>query len=107
MIPSAVQCYSLTAGIQSGSISNPTEQIGLKIATSAYIQLVERSIKAIESALAKCDAADLKLVDIVYWKQSYTIEGAGMAIGLSRAGAYNRINKILCRIALEMGVVNL
>ena len=52
------------------------------------------------------DELDKKLIDLVYWKQEYTVEGAGMKIGLSRSAAYQRINKILGMIAFELGYVS-
>ena len=107
MIPSATPSYSPVGGIQAGSVSNPTEQAGIKLATNPYILATERSIRAIDRILEKCDKTDTQLIRLVYWKKSYTVEGASMVVGLSRRGAYNRINKIQCLMALEMGMVNI
>lgn len=107
LIPSATQSYSQTSGVQSGSTSNPTERDGLKLATNPYILATERNIRAIEIALQKCDGIDLKLIDLVYWKRSHTVEGAGMVAHVSKSAAYYRINSALCAIALEMGIVTL
>lgn len=106
MIPSITPGYSLTGGTQSGGTSNPTEAAGLRMATNPYIISTERSIKAIDTVLEKCDATDLKLINLVYWTQSFTVIGAGERVGLKQNGAYKRINKILTRIALEMGLIN-
>ena len=107
LIASPVQGYSQTGGIRTGDISNPTERDGIKLATNPYILSVERTIKAIESALDQCDQTDKKLVDLVYWRRSHTIIGAGEQVGLKQNGAYKRINKNLVKIALEMGLINL
>ena len=107
MIPSPTQSYSLTGGVQSGGPSNPTEQIGIRIATNPYIAATERSVKAIEAVMRRCDSTDLKLVELIYWRQSHTVIGAGESVGLKQNGAYKRINRILCAVALEMGLVNL
>jgi RinA family phage transcriptional activator len=107
MIPSATASYSLTGGTYSGSPGNPTERIGIKIATSPYILMTERSVKAIDVALKKCDETDKQLIELIYWKRSYTVTGAGHVIGLSQTGTYGRVNKILRLIALEMGLTDL
>jgi RinA family phage transcriptional activator len=107
MIPSPVQSYSLTGGVQSGGTSNPTEKIGMRIANSAYILTTEKSVDAIEKVLSRCDPTDLKLIDLVYWQKAYTMHGAGMKAGLSERGAYYRINNILCMLAVEMGMVRI
>ena len=107
LIPSITPGYSLTGGVQSGSPSNPTESTGIKLATNPYIIEMERSISAIERVLSKCDETDKRLIDLVYWKQSYTVVGAGESVGLGQNGSYKRINKILVGMALEMGLVNL
>ena len=106
MMPPITQQFSLTAGTSSGRTSDPTGTTAMRFATSAYIQSVERNIHAIEKVLSKCESADLRLIDLIYWKQTYTIEGAGLKTGFSRRAAYYRINDILCAIALEMGLVS-
>ena len=107
LIPSTTQSYSLSGGVQSGSPNNPTEKTGITLATNPYIFMTEWNIRAVEAIWGRCDPADKQLIDLVYWKKSFTIEGAGMKVGLSRAGAYKRINGILCRLALEMGLVTI
>jgi hypothetical protein len=57
--------------------------------------------------MQRLDDIDRQIVDLVYWKQSYTAEGAGMKLNLSRTATYNHINNILCTIALEMGYVSI
>ena len=106
LIPSATPSYSPAGGIQSGGVSNPTEQAGIKLATSPYILATEQTIRAVSAALEKCDDTDKKLIDLIYWRRAYTIEGAGMRIGLSRRAAYYRVNNIICIVALEMGLIN-
>lgn len=106
MIPSPTASYSLTGGVSGGDTNRTTESIAVRISTNPYIMQTERSCTAIERALSRCNETDAKLVDLVYWKQSYTVEGAGMKIGLSKSAAYQRINSILGSIALEIGYVN-
>jgi RinA family phage transcriptional activator len=106
LIPSPVQKYSKTAGCSHG-ISRSTEDISERIITNAYVLQTERSCQAIESVMQRLDDIDRQIVDLVYWKQSYTAEGAGMKLNLSRTATYNHINNILCTIALEMGYVSI
>jgi RinA family phage transcriptional activator len=106
MIPSTTQSYSQTGGVTKGSTSNPTESITVRMASSAYILETERTIQAIDRVLAICDSTDSQLIDLVYWQRSYSIEGASLKVGLTKTPAYNRINNILCQIALELGYVS-
>lgn len=107
LIPSTTSNYSLTAGCSSGTTSNLTEKTAIKLATNPYILSMERSIKAVEVALSRCDETDKQLIDLVYWRRIYTIEGASIKANVSRRTAYRKINNVLCRIALEMGLINL
>ena len=107
MIPSPTAGYSLAGGVSGGGTSRTTENVAVRIATNPYIMQTERSCKAIERVLSRCNETDSKLVDLVYWRQSYTVEGAGMKIGLSKSSAYRHVNDILTSIALEIGYVNI
>ena len=107
MIPSATAGYSLTGGVSRGSVSQPTENTAVKMATSPYVMAAEKSCRDIERALERFDGIDMQLIDLVYWKRSYNIMGAGLVIGLSQRATYKHINNILCTVALEMGLVNI
>ena len=74
MIPSATPKY--TDGKGGGEVSRNAENTALRIATSPYLMQIERSCKAIEYVLKNADNIDRKLVDLVYWKQAYTVTGA-------------------------------
>lgn len=106
MLPAITQSYSLAGGVKAGR-SNPTEQAAIKFATNPYIITTERNIQAIEVVLRGLEKTDIDLIDLVYWRRSYNIIGAGQRVGLEKSAAYERINNIFCRIALEMGVVNI
>lgn len=107
LMPSIVQGYSLAGGIQSGTISKPTEKAAINVATNPYILATERSIRAIDKVLGGCDETDIKLIELVYWRRTHTVEGAAMVLNYSARSAYRHINKMLYRIALEMGYVNI
>ena len=105
MIPSGVQGLSPTAGIDGGEAKRSTEEVTLKIISAPYIRRLEIKVDAIDRALTRVDDTDMKLIDLIYWRKLYTPEGAGMAIGMSRATVYRRLNKIFCAVAFEMGYI--
>lgn len=104
-IPSPTQKY--TEGSGSSTVSREAESTALRIATSPYITQTERSIKAIECVLGAVESVDRKLIDLIYWKQAYTVEGAAQAVNLGTVTAYRHINKVLHNIALEMGYISI
>ena len=106
MIPSGVQKYSLTAGVDGGEAGRSTEEIAMKMVSAPYIYRLEHKVDAIGRALAYFDDLDMKLIELIYWRKEYTPEGAGMIVGVSRSGVYLRLNKILGCVAFEMGYVS-
>ena len=107
MIPSPTQAYSPTAGVSGGEAHRSTEDIVIRLTSSPYIHMLEIACKAIETALGAEDADTRKIIELVYWRREYTAEGAGMKLNLSTSQVYRRINKVLSRIALEIGYVSL
>ena len=103
MIPSATPKY--TDGKGGGEVSRNAENTALRIATSPYLMQIERSCKAIEYVLKNTDDIDRKLVELVYWKQAYTVAGAAQLLHMNTVTAYRHINNILLKIALELGYV--
>lgn len=89
--------------ITSHNASRATENTALSIATSPYIMHTERCIRAVDRALESCDSTTLKLIDLVYWKRTHSVDGAAYVVNLTKTPAYKRINNILCIIGLEMG----
>lgn len=106
LIPSGVQGYSLTAGVDGGEAKRSTEEIALRIISAPYLRRLEITVDAIERALKKLDATDMKLIELVYWRREYTAEGAGMIIGIQKSAVYQRLNKILGYCAYELGYVS-
>lgn len=105
LIPSGVQGYSPTAGVSGGNVSRSTEDIAFRLISSPYIRRLEITCEAIGRVLSKLDEVDLKLIELVYWRREYTVEGAAMKIHISKTAAYQRINKILGAIAYALGYV--
>ena len=106
MIPSGVQAYSMTAGVDGGESHRTTEEIALRMVSSPYIRRLEITCEAIRRVLERLDDTDRKLIELVYWRREWTVEGAGLKIGLQKTAAYQRINKILGMIAYELGYVS-
>ena len=106
MIPSATPGYSLTAGVDGGEAKRTTEDIAMRIISSPYIRRLEITCEAIDRALQNLDETDMRLIELVYWRREYSVEGAGNKIGLAKSSAYQRINKILGLIAYELGYVS-
>ena len=103
MIPSATPKY--TDGKGGGEVSRNAENTALRIATSPYLMQIERSCKAIEYVLKNADDIDKKLVELVYWKQAYTVTGAAQCLHIGKTRAYERLNKMLLNIARELGYI--
>ena len=106
MIPSAVQGYSLTAGVDGGEAKRSTEEIAMKMVSAPYIYRLEFTVDAIGRALSRFDKLDMKLIELIYWRKEYTAEGAGMIVGIQKSAVYQRLNKILGCCAFEMGYVS-
>lgn len=105
MMPALVPGYS--AMPRGSEPSRQTENVAMRLVTSAYINNLEQTVRAIDNALANCDDVDKKLISLIYWQRAYNVIGAGIVVGLSASGAYKRINKILSAIAAEMGLVSI
>lgn len=105
LIPSGVQGYSPTAGVNGGEVTRKTEDIAFRLISSPYIRRLEITCEAIGRVLSKLDEVDLKLIELVYWRCEYTVEGAAMKIHISKTAAYQRINKVLGAIAYALGYV--
>ena len=105
LIPSGVQGYSMTAGIDGGESKRSTEEVAMKMISAPYIYRLEFTVDAIERALKRFDRLDMKLIELIYWRKEYTAEGAGMIVGIQKSAVYQRLNKILGCVAFEMGYV--
>lgn len=107
LMPSTIANYNFTGGGRSSEPGNPTERAAIRMVTNLYILTTERSVQAIDEVLDACDDLDKSLIDMVYWKKTFTVYGAGLKVNLSRRAAYDHISKILYTIACKVGWVNL
>ena len=104
MVPSPTPTYGVEG--HSHDASRTTEDIMLRISSSAYIRQLEQTVTAIQYVVGHLDAIDAKLVELVYFKGTHTVEGAAMIVNLSVRTAYRHINNVLTAVALELGLIN-
>ena len=95
-------------GVRSGRIANPTQDCVIHDLTPKE----QRKFEAIEGAIQKTklyhpDDADmrLKVINLVYWKKSHTIEGAAMQIPCHRNVAGNWQGEFIKMVADELDLV--
>lgn len=94
-------------GAMGGKTTDITADTALRLATDTYILRAEMNCRAITCALTGIDDTDQKLIGLVYWKSTHTPEGAAQVANISTSQAYRRLNRILYRIAVEMGDINM
>lgn len=105
LIPSTTAAPSGAPGASS-KIKRPTEITALKLISSPYLRRLEYECNAIELVLNQLSKTDITLIDLVYWKNKYTIEGAAEALHMSRTAVNRHINSILGLLAIEMGYID-
>lgn len=106
LMPSSTPSYSGMPG-GGGGESRPSEELSIKLATDPYLREAEKTVRVFHNVLDNLNETDLKLIDLVYWKKTHNKEGAALACNMSKTAAYNKINNILFKLALDMGYVNL
>lgn len=104
MMPTLVPSYNGMPG--SSDVGRQTEQVAIKMSTSAYLRNLEMCVSAVDRVLSHCDKTDMQLIQLVYWRRSHNVVGAGIAVGLSKTQAYKHINNILTALAAEIGIVD-
>lgn len=103
LLPSNTARYGLEAAGGHGGNGRPTEAMGVKLTTNPYILELERAVAAVEHVTGRLSPERLRLVELVYWRGTHTIEGAAAALHVSRRTAYRWANEILTAVALELG----
>lgn len=106
IIPSPTPNYSAEPH-GSGGESRPTELLTLRMTTDLYIIETTRCVEAIDRVINRLDAVDYKLIDLVFWKNQCTVEGAGLTVGYSPRTSYRHVNAILTAIAKELGYLQI
>lgn len=105
LIPSPTPTYGGSEG-HSTEAHRTTEDITIQISSSAYVRNLEQTVKAIQYVIDRLDDTDLRLIELVYFKGTHTVDGAAMIVNLSGRTAYRHINRVLTAVALELGLIN-
>ena len=105
LIPSPTPNYGGSEG-HSTEAHRTTEDIMVQISSSAYVRNLEQTVKAIQYVIDRLDDTDLRLIELVYFRGSHTVDGAAMIVNLSSRTAYRHINNVLTAVALELGLIN-
>lgn len=103
MMPSMAQ--ELTGMPKGGNASRQTEEVAMRIAQDPYVRQMEDSIAAVERLLKRMTADEKKFTEMVFFKKSHTIIGAGEVIGYSSHPAYAMANRIIGKMAEEKGLI--
>ena len=105
LIPSPTPTYG-GSGSHSNEAHRTTEDVAIQICSPVYIQQLEQNVRGIGFVLERLDTIDTRLIRMVYFEGTHTVEGAAQVVHLSRTAAYNHINAVLTAIALELGLIN-
>lgn len=85
--PRITTSYSMAAG-GSNQASRTTENTALRILSSGTVQELEAIEKTIRHTKELTDGEDrMKLIDLVYWRQSHNLHGAALKLNISYATA--------------------
>lgn len=104
MMPSVTA--GLSGGTSGGGTTSTTENSALRLVSDARIEHLEKSISAIDRALAKSSVDMRRLIRLVYIINSHSITMAGYEIHVGATNAYSMINDFIILVALEMGIVD-
>ena len=104
LMPSNTPGYSNIGGSHNGK-SRPVERIAVKMAIDRYIFQLEESTAAVEEVCDKLRSQDRRLVELVYWRRSYTVRGAAEKLHMDTSTAYDHLNSVLYDIAVLLGYI--
>ena len=82
---------------------NPVDAAALAIVNDTFLSYTDISRRTIAYVLNCLDPIDTQLINLLYFKRSHTVTGAGMEVGLSKTQAYRHRNAIIYRLAVELG----
>lgn len=95
------------AGSMGGKLADITADTAVRLVTDTYILRAELNCRAVKLALHGIDDTDATLIKLVYFDETHKPDGAANEANISVSQAYERIKKILYRIAVELGEVNI
>ena len=105
MLPSNTPKYSLEPAGHSGT-SRTTEAVAINIMANKYLVEIEKTVNAIDYVASRLSTEDKKLIDLVYFKGTHTITGAGLSLNMSQRTAYRHVDAILIKFAQELGLIS-
>lgn len=95
--------YGASGG--SGGPSDPVASAALRRLPPQEQREYEAVEQAIwETASLPDGAARVRIIDLVFWRQSHTLEGAAQAVHLSYRSAQRRQNAFIRLVAQQMGL---
>lgn len=91
----------------SGSVSRGTEDIAIRELPYTRQREYEAVRRAIETmSLQPNGEIKLKIIDLVYWKRSHTLEGAGMRVGYEYKTARQINGEFIRLVAAKYGLLD-
>jgi len=102
--PSATADYS---GDPHGSgISRPVEQAVIRAASAGTYEEFAAVDRAIRAAQALPNGAEtLRLIDLLFWRQTHTLHGAASVVHVSTMTARRRVANFIVAVAAERGLI--
>lgn len=93
----------------SGGAGGPTSPVE-RAAIRGLPHTEQREHDAVEAAIEQTRtlpdaAARLRLVDLVFWRQSHTLQGAAREIHVSPRTARRRLSEFICLVAQNLGLL--
>lgn len=99
------------------NLSDPQEQLELEAVTRANLpaegavqvtladRQEQRELEAVEKVMREVDETSLKLVDMVFFKQTHTLQGAALCLHISYRTARRRQEFFIVSVAEELGLL--
>lgn len=86
-------------------VSREVENKSISMAENAYLREIEKNVNAIEYVFERLTDENKKLVEMVYFRATHTLTGAGIELNMSQRTAYRHADAIIKALALEMGLI--
>lgn len=86
-------------------VGRGVENNSISLAENAYLREIEKSVNAIEYVVGRLTDENRKLVEMVYFRATHTITGAGIELNMSQRTAYRHADAILTALAMELGLI--
>ena len=101
LIPSPTPNYNATGG--GHTATRQTENIAMKFTAAPELDRMRKTVEAIEAAMGAATRDQRRLVELVFFKKSHSVEGAAELLHMSTATAYRRTDELICDVAARLG----